>query len=381
MTKKGTSKQKTFFLAFIPADDYENWHRRPLLEAIKHRLQTRNIAFVVFKRPQFIKDFIVKKLKGQSIEKKYVKSLFTLLPFSIAIKTPLLFWLCVALPIKIQTKKYLRQSAGIWFCKPNQINYLKVLNARLLFEIFDNYLADTAGLDEQSKLRMEKDYNESISKSNWVFATNSDLLGKINTPRKLYLPNAVGSSLIAKLNSNQTNTIEVPCVGFIGVVSGQIDLQIFEKIAKERPNWRIKIVGVIRKEAQSSIDKLTTMYSNIDVLGAYKYDEMGKYISTFTVGICPYKDNEFNRYRNPMKLYEYAAFGVSTIMIGCTLDKEQKEHCFIATVENVLDIVETAISAAPENSERLISFAMQNTWDSRAIMVDNAMQNMSPPIL
>jgi hypothetical protein len=68
-------------------------------------------------------------------------------------------------------------------------------------------------------------------------------------------------------------------------------------------------------------------------------------------------------------------------MIGCTLDKEQKEHCFIATVENVLDIVETAISAAPENSERLISFAMQNTWDSRAIMVDNAMQNMSPPIL
>jgi hypothetical protein len=172
-----------------------------------------------------------------------------------------------------------------------------VLNARLLFEIFDNYLADTAGLDEQSKLRMEKDYNESISKSNWVFATNSDLLGKINTPRKLYLPNAVGSSLIAKLNSNQTNTIEVPCVGFIGVVSGQIDLQIFEKIAKERPNWRIKIVGVIRKEAQSSIDKLTTMYSNIDVLGAYKYDEMGKYISTFTVGICPYKDNEFNNDR------------------------------------------------------------------------------------
>lgn len=49
------------------------------------------------------------------------------------------------------------------------------------------------------------------------------------------------------------------------------------------------------------------------------------------IWICPYKNNDFNKYRNPLKILEYFSYRVPAVMVKCDISKEMS--CLVSIAE------------------------------------------------
>ena len=357
------------FLAFIPSDNFLTWHRAPLLEAIRARCEKDGVDFMVWQRPvSFFKIIKLLSKKRRTEKPHYVKDLYTVLPASLVSRSRLAFLLFFAFPIFLQLRSYLKDTTIIWFCKPSQFEFLKYYKGKFLFEIYDNYAADNEGLALVEKETLKKDFESTIRQSQHVFFSNIRLFLESDNLKKVYLPNAVSSALIDRgpVESVVEKSSNQVVIGFVGVLSNQINIEALTTILTEKPNWKIEIVGKIDNDVADKIEGLVRLFPNLEVLGPYYYDELSKYVPYFTVGLCPYIENSFNNYRNPMKIYEFAAFGVPTVVLGCQLDNEQSKICYEATLSNIVSTIEIAIKEKNGKRGEILKFARENTWDIRA---------------
>jgi glycosyltransferase involved in cell wall biosynthesis len=358
-----------FFLAFIPTDNFLTWHRAPLLEALRSQCEKSEFDFIVYQRPiAFHKRFISLFKKESSENPHYVKQLYTILPASLASKSRLAFLLFFVFPIFLQLRRYMTESSIVWFCKPSQFDFLKYFKGRFFFEIYDNYAADNKGLTFSEKQKLKKAFEDTIYRSQYAFFSSVKLFMESDKRKKVYFPNAVKAALIERafIATVEDNVPKQVVIGFVGVLSNQINIKVLTTILKKKPEWKVQIVGKINGDVSDEIQELARLFPQLEIFGPYYYEDLYKYLPYFTVGICPYIDNDFNIYRNPMKIYEFAAFGVPTIVLGCQLDNEQAKFCYKATLDNVVPIIETAIKEKSRNYGEILKFARENTWEKRA---------------
>lgn len=358
-----------FFLAFIPSENFLTWHRAPLLEAVRTQCEKSEVDFIVYERPMVFYKFFTSLFKNKSAgNPRYVKQLYTILPASLASKSRLAFLLFFVLPIFLQLRRYVTESSIIWFCKPSQFDFLKYFRGKLFFEIYDNYAADNQGLELSEKQKLKKAYEDTIYRSQYAFFSNVKLFMESDKRKKVYFPNAVKAALIKRActESVEGNLPKQVVIGFVGVLSNQINIEVLITILKNKPEWKVQIVGKINDDVSDKIEEIARLFPQLEIFGPYYYEDLYKYLPYFTVGICPYIENEFNIYRNPMKIYEFAAFGVPTIVLGCRLDNEQAKFCYKATLDNVVSIIETAIEEKSRKHEEILKFARENTWEKRA---------------
>jgi len=137
-------------------------------------------------------------------------------------------------------------------------------------------------------------------------------------------------------------------------------------MAKKRQNWKIKLIGPMRK----SLKNIFKLYSNIEIVGGRKYEDLYEIISDADVFIIPYKFNkEILEYASmPNKVWLYLAFGkpiVSSLIPNAIIDRP-----FIYQSKKFEEFLENIELAYQEDCEeymnRRIKFANQNTWIKRA---------------
>jgi glycosyltransferase involved in cell wall biosynthesis len=101
-----------------------------------------------------------------------------------------------------------------------------------------------------------------------------------------------------------------PIIGYSGTLSFRLDLELLERIARERPDCQLVIVG----SAHGSEDVLALdRHPNVHFLGVRTYPEVTRYIRCFDVAIIPHLDDEMSRAMNPLKAYLYASCGVPAV--------------------------------------------------------------------
>ena len=104
-----------------------------------------------------------------------------------------------------------------------------------------------------------------------------------------------------------------PLIGFFGVIRDHLDKDLLTKIADSHPEWSLVLIGSIRM----NVDELRAR-PNIHFLGLRPIDALPGYCKYFSVGIIPYRQNDFIRNVNPIKLRQYLSAGlpvVSTFMV------------------------------------------------------------------
>jgi glycosyltransferase involved in cell wall biosynthesis len=153
-----------------------------------------------------------------------------------------------------------------------------------------------------------------------------------------------------------------PVIGFFGGIDDYIiDFDLLERIARERPNYNLVLVG----DATLPIDRLTR-YANVHHLGFRPYQEIPELGADFDVAIMPWLDNDWIRSCNPIKLKEYLSLGKEVV----TTYFPEVEHYldFVHVAKNSSDFL-TCLDAvvagrkAPGDRSKLLANA---TWDNRS---------------
>jgi len=94
-------------------------------------------------------------------------------------------------------------------------------------------------------------------------------------------------------------------VGFYGVIDERFDQDLIRKIAAERPDWNIVLIGPVVKVDPATLPRA----ANIHYLGSKGYQDLPSYLSGWDVAFIPFLLNESTRFISPTKTPEYLAAG------------------------------------------------------------------------
>ncbi|MEX2531226.1 MAG: glycosyltransferase [Gemmatimonadota bacterium] len=135
--------------------------------------------------------------------------------------------------------------------------------------------------------------------------------GALN-PNTSFVPNGVAYEQFATPVPEPADLAAVPHprVGYVGFLKKQLDWELLDQLSRRHPKWSFVFVGPRHEhpEIQRVLAAMETR-KNVHFLGGKPVTELGAYPQHFDVSILPYVVDDYTRYINPLKLYEYLAAG------------------------------------------------------------------------
>jgi hypothetical protein len=217
---------------------------------------------------------------------------------------------------------YLQKKLGIeennpivWYYYPQQGYVSKLFKDNLcIYEIYDN-LVSIWGSELPSANRLQKKHRDSVDLLLTASEKQQNKYAPLYKKSKL-IGNGLGRDTFEKLTEdNQTTLPEItgiksPRIGFVGMISDRLDWKLVTDLAALRPKWNYIFIGrVTNKAIKHDLNK----FANIHFLGEYEPSQIPSVLKSFDIGYMPYLDNNFFRYSNPLKFYEYAAAGLASV--------------------------------------------------------------------
>lgn len=208
---------------------------------------------------------------------------------------------------------------------------------------------------------------ELLEKSDTCFSV-SEILVKTRVPktgRSYFLPQGVNIDHFKYAEPSINNT---PIIGFFGLVSEWIDINLIIKAAKKYPNYKFEIIG----RHSVSVDPLANI-PNLEYVGEIPYNELPKRASKFTVGIIPFIVNELTLACNPLKYLEYISMGIPVISTNLPEVAKFGKAVYIAKDEKeFLELIPIAVenNCEEHNKERRF-VAEKYSWYAIAENISN----------
>jgi hypothetical protein len=359
------------FFFFSTGHDYHSFHRKREIEAIADLVEIEGGKVVYFNKPRF---FLKKKKTTLESKKQniHIHEILILFPVLLSFKFKFLMYLLVTMPIKWQLRFYAykyglkRNTITSWLYKPDQYIYLPK-SYPFVYLHYDNYVNDENYFLSQLPI-FNVALGECISNSVISLFTSGRIMNELKlvdgSNNNFYYPNAIDRSLLNE-NSVSENTDKKKVIGFIGQLDGSFDVSLVEKLADNYPFYDFLLVGPIKNNVVN--EKLGNR-KNVNLVGYIDYNLLKNYLNKFDIGICPYLNDNFNKYRNPLKVIEYFSFGIPVVCNECDVDKNaipmlkmaENEEQFIESIQIEL------VSSSKNKTAQRKAYAYTNCWDNRA---------------
>jgi glycosyltransferase involved in cell wall biosynthesis len=151
-------------------------------------------------------------------------------------------------------------------------------------------------------------------------------------------------------------------IGYTGLLtSRRLDIGVIEKIATEKPNWNIVLVG-----PEETCFKNSSLHAlkNVHFLGAKPPSILPAYVNAFDVCINPQIVNELTKGNYPRKIDEYLAAGKITVATYTPTMEVFKGFCYLAKTAN--DYINLINKGLEENNKDRIqgrkNFTASHSW-------------------
>lgn len=252
------------------------------------------------------------------------------------------------------------------FNHPFQFRNVEGIGADLLVYDCCDRFEEMPYIDPQEVLIAER---EALAGSDIVLTSSKELYDdkRRKHSRVLFLPNALDPRLLGfdRSRPNDLPDGSGPIVGFTGTIADWIDLDLVREVALRRPNYRFILVGPVAPGV--SLHRLSGI-SNVRFVGAKPWQSLAGYYAGFDVAINPMRISELTHAVNPVKFYEYLAFGIPTVSTPIREGTYFDEHVFWAAApDEFVDRLDEALNTdSPEHRARRMDFALANTWAVRA---------------
>lgn len=277
------------------------------------------------------------------------------------------------------------ESPIIWLSRPEMVDLIGGFNEKMvIYHVVDEYLAYSGVGKEQRKI-LESHEKRMMTKADLVIVVSEKLFDvKRQFNRNTYLiPNGVDFqtySRVADTNHPMPKEIEKlprPIIGYSGLISRKLDLELINYLANKHPEWSISLMGVVNERfCKSDLCRLRQM-KNVYFLGFRGITKVPYYLKAFDVCLVPYIVNEHAKNISPLKIYDYMALGKPIVATDIPAAHKFKDVIRIATSkEEFARHVEAALNEKnPDLNRKRRQVASQNTWDKRVSRLSQLIQN------
>lgn len=257
----------------------------------------------------------------------------------------------------------------------NPMNCWEVIR-QLPFDKFVYDCIDSSDIFAEGKIKLFKKLERDIiQNADLVMVTASRLAEHVKSmlPKRepLLLPNGAEIIRLQQIGKEKPThpkiaKLKKPIIGYLGAIASWIDTGLILKTAQRFSHASIALVGPLDEAAINP--NIFNKFPNITLIGQVKHDEVATCLKGFDVAIIPFKPGHIAECTDPIKAYEYMAFGLPVV---ATHIIELKKHAGLADVafshEEFLERVNKRLTTdSEENKVKRIEYAKEQTWDARA---------------
>ena len=151
-----------------------------------------------------------------------------------------------------------------------------------------------------------------------------------------------------------------PVFGYVGCISAWFDWPAVERLARQRPDASIEIVGPRFSEP-------ATRPSNLRLFPACSHERIVEHLQRFSVGLIPFKRNRLTAGVDPIKYYAYRAMGlpVLTTRFGEMENLTGRDATFHMDGSDGLAGAAAAALATTTAPEAIARFRAAHDWNQR----------------
>lgn len=156
-------------------------------------------------------------------------------------------------------------------------------------------------------------------------------------------------------------------VDYIGALDRWFDTEAMIAAVKELPHVRFRLIGRIEDE---SIQLRLRIFDTVEFMGEVPHEELHRYLRESRVGLIPFKRNELTIGTNPIKLYEYFAYGLP--VVSARLPEVQEYGDLVRLYDTPAEFAEAVQEALEEDGskhEARRTVARTETWGARVRVI------------
>ncbi|MFQ5805273.1 MAG: glycosyltransferase [Phycisphaerae bacterium] len=256
----------------------------------------------------------------------------------------------IARQIRSALRDLPRRPVQLWLFTPDVPELIDLLDTeRVVYYCVDDFAA-FRGFSARRITELERDTSAAADA---VIATSQTLYEQRarEHPNTHFVPHGVDfehfastSRIPADRIPDDVRGIPKPVLGYFGLISDYVDLDLLAAAARRTPAWSFVLVGSLRCSAEV-LDGL----SNVYLLGGKPYEDLPRYARAFDVGLIPFRINRLTRAVNPIKLREYLAAGLP--VVSSPLPEVLRYTPAVQTaktVEEFIDACSTALAAGQD---------------------------------
>ena len=268
------------------------------------------------------------------------------------------------------------KNIDVWLSRPDMVPYIGQFNASTLtYHVVDEYLG-YSGVNA-TNFAVKKRAEETILKAADRVIVVSENLYKSKSPynsNTLLLPNAVDFAAYDGAYTNPVTPKDIsdlrgPILGYSGLISSRLDLELLVKVAKTYPDCQLVMMG--QESAANCETELKALKSlkNVRFVGVKDISEVPHYVNSFDVCLVPYKESKETEILSPLKLYDYMALGKPIVTTSFPAALPFSQHIYLAEGQTqFVSLVGTALTE--DTRERVTDrkeIAKANSWDQRVV--------------
>ena len=262
-------------------------------------------------------------------------------------------------------RRYQIQDPVVVTVFPSGVDFVQAVGAKAkVYYCFDDFL-EYPGLNPRHWRRMEEDLLHVVDA---IVTTSKGLEEKNTTSRpSLYLPHGVDfehfSRNPAELSPQpQMEAIRRPIVGFFGLISTWVDLDLVVRMSKAFPDVSFVLIG----KADVSVDQLRDC-PNVHRFDAVPYAQLPEYARYFDIGLIPFRINKLTVAVNPLKLMEYFALGLPVLSTRLPEVEALDGPAWLAsTADEFCDSLRLLLPTCAAHKSAARDVARRSSWEQRA---------------
>ena len=269
----------------------------------------------------------------------------------------------------------------LWCYSPSSCDIVEqVPHSSLVYDCVDRHSAYKGHITPEVVDGMERDLAKPADQ---VFATAvglAETLEKINPTTKM-IPNGAAYEIFSRVQTEKDalscpedmKGLGHPVYGFVGMLQECIDYALIEKLAKERPDATIFLIGRTLPGVDLSHLK---QYKNIVFHGLVPQPELPAYLAQMDVCLNVFRAGALSKDVSPLKFYEYLATGKPVVSTREPLQVEDfRDVVYIAhDADEFLALCdEAACENAPEKVEKRLAYGEQCSWTERVRQMEDVL--------
>lgn len=251
--------------------------------------------------------------------------------------------------------------------------------SRVLYDVTDDWGSGLAASRFQRQVILD---DESLCRVADVVVVCSERLEEMKQPlaRQVELvPNGVDVEAYCRDEEVEmpaaTEAWQGPVLGYTGTLhSERLDLALLESLANKWPGT----IAMVGPDHLSDEDRRRLDAVGIVRTGPKAFAELPGWMAKMDVMIVPHRVSGFTESLNPLKLWEYLAFGrpiVSTPVAGF---RSFPEHVRLASdAERFFESCQCAVNEAASAKQRRRLLAMEHGWEARVDRIEPLLQPRS----